>query len=180
MAGKPQNRPTVIQPQDPSYRLIALTRGQVSKVDAADYDWLMRWSWYADWNVGAGSFRAARMQPVAGSTKRRTIMMHAQILDAPQGLIPDHKNHDELDNRRSNLRSATIQQNNCNQRVRTDNNSGHKGVTWHKAANKWASQINIGGKRKHLGVFDDVEDAAQAYRIAAASEYGEFAFIGAK
>jgi hypothetical protein len=179
MPGKPRKRPTIIQPQDPSYRLIALTRGQVCKVDISDYDWLMQWSWYADWNAGARSFGAARMEPIAGSKKRRTVMMHAQILDLSPGFMADHINHDELDNRRGNLRAATIRQNNCNQRVRADNNSGRKGVTWHKAANKWAAQISIEGKRRHLGVFDNLEDAAEAYKVAALAEYGEFACVEA-
>lgn len=33
-------RAPVVQPQDQSYRIIPLTRGQVALVDTADYDWL--------------------------------------------------------------------------------------------------------------------------------------------
>jgi hypothetical protein len=41
-------------------------------------------------------------------------------------------------------------------------------VTWHKAAGKWHARIQVKGKRKYLGVYDDLEEAAEAYRKAKA------------
>ena len=44
--------------------------------------------------------------------------------------------------------------------------SGVKGVSWNKYSNKWQSQICIQGKRIHLGYYDSIEKAAEAYQIA--------------
>lgn len=87
----------------------------------------------------------------------------------------DHINCDPSDNRIENLRLSTRCQNMWNQGARKNNTSGHKNVTWHKAANKWAAQIRYLGKRKHLGVFDDVEDAAEFAELASKMLHGEFA-----
>jgi len=37
--------------------------------------------------------------------------------------------------------------------------SKYKGVYWHKRNRKWQSSITINGKNKHLGLFDNEEDA---------------------
>lgn len=41
-----------------------------------------------------------------------------------------------------------------------------KGVSYNKEKNKYISQCNIDGKRKHLGCFDSVEEALVAYQEA--------------
>ena len=60
-------------------------------------------------------------------------------------------------------------------RIRKDNKSGFKGVTWSTAANKWAASITINGKRKHLGTFASAKEAHNAYCRAAENAFGEFA-----
>lgn len=46
------------------------------------------------------------------------------------------------------------------------NTSGYTGVTWFKNYEMWRAQIMVDGKLKCLGYFRDVEEAAQAYKIA--------------
>lgn len=46
------------------------------------------------------------------------------------------------------------------------NTSGHKGVSWEKRSGKWHAYIGIKGKNKHLGYFDDLEDAVKARKEA--------------
>jgi hypothetical protein len=46
--------------------------------------------------------------------------------------------------------------------------SGHRGVGWHKASNKWRAYIEIQGRQKQLGVFADIDDAVAA--VAKAQE----------
>lgn len=58
--------------------------------------------------------------------------------------------------------NSTVQSRNT-RILRADNTSGYRGVSWHKKLNKWYSYINIKGKKKHLGMFENKEDAAKAY-----------------
>jgi len=85
----------------------------------------------------------------------------------------DHKNLDRQDDRWANLREATPQQNCRNRSTRRDNLLGVKGVKACK--NKYRAMIQINGKRKHLGYFATIADAAIAYATAANNHFGEFA-----
>ena len=82
----------------------------------------------------------------------------------------DHINHNKSDNRISNLRSVTHQENHMNRSIGKSNTSGHVGVVWHKKSNKWGAKIVVNGKSKHLGLFTDISDAI-AVRAAANIEY---------
>lgn len=48
----------------------------------------------------------------------------------------------------------------------TDDSKDIPGVCWSNANNKWKAYINIDGKQKHLGYFDDIEDAIKARKEA--------------
>lgn len=89
----------------------------------------------------------------------------------PVGNI-DHANGIIDDNRISNLREASFQQNCANARTRKDNSSGNKGVKRFKS--RWQARIGEGGKI-HLGTFDTRAEAAAAYAGAAKVMYGKFA-----
>lgn len=80
----------------------------------------------------------------------------------PEGIL-DHKNRNPDDNRIENLREATYSENAKNTKLNSNNKSGHKGVCWSKADNKWKSYVSIDGKRIHIGYFDNMEDAVLAY-----------------
>jgi hypothetical protein len=90
----------------------------------------------------------------------------------------DHINGDKADNRIANLRPATHKQNSANRLINKNSTSGVKGVGWHKNNAKWRAQIKLNGKKKNLGYFDAIEDAAAAYQNAAINNFGEFANIG--
>lgn len=94
----------------------------------------------------------------------------------------DHINGSGSDNRIKNLRLAQDSQNQSNVRIRLDNTSGVKGVSWHKRIKKWAATIQKtdGGilKRYHLGYFDCIEDAGYAVRAKREELHGEFANHG--
>jgi len=84
-------------------RFIPLTQGRFAIVDPDDYDWLNQYKWYAA--KCRTTFYAYR------SKTRTTVNMHREIMCAPKGMICDHKNHNGLDNRKSNLRLCTNRQN---------------------------------------------------------------------
>ncbi len=68
----------------------------------------------------------------------------------------DHINGIKDDNRISNLRSITHQQNHFNRTTA-------KGYHWNKYRNKWQSKIRLNGKDIHLGLFTDESEARKAY-----------------
>jgi hypothetical protein len=83
--------------------------------------------------------------------------------ELPKNMI-DHINGNTSDNRIENLRDVTNIINQQNQKkARKDNESGFLGVNWHKASNKWAAQIQINKIKKHIGLFDNAEEARKAY-----------------
>ena len=91
----------------------------------------------------------------------------------PKGEI-DHINGDKDDHRLVNLRLTTRTQNIWNRGARSTNKSGHVGVSFQKARNRWLAQINIDGKHHYLGRFKTAEEAAEAYRAASIKLHGEF------
>jgi hypothetical protein len=118
-----------------------------------------------------------RNKYVRSSCHRNAIFLHHLILNCFDKHI-DHINGNGLDNRKSNLRIATRQQNAHNSRKRLDNKSGYKGV--YKFQNKWRAMIGLNYKRIHLGLFDNIEDAAKAYDKAAIKYHKEFANLNFK
>lgn len=83
----------------------------------------------------------------------------------PPGNI-DHINRNKTDNRLCNLRIANKSENARNSKRRMDNTSGCTGVNWHKQRKCWRAYITIKGKRTHLGVFANKQDAIQTRKNA--------------
>ena len=78
----------------------------------------------------------------------------------------DHVNRVRTDNRISNLREATVKQNNQNKSKSSNNTSGHSGVSWYKRDSKWQAQITHNQKQIHLGYFNILEEAVAARKAA--------------
>lgn len=87
----------------------------------------------------------------------------------------DHADGNRANNCWTNLREATVTQNNANRRMETTNTSGFKGVYFSKHAKRWRAQISVNNKAKNLGYFDTPELAHEAYLAAARELFGEFA-----
>lgn len=92
----------------------------------------------------------------------------------PDGPL-DHVNGIRSDNRLSNLRKATASGNACNRKRRRDNTTGAKGVHWDKGASRFRVVVTIAGKRRHIGRFNTMTEAASAYDAAVLRMHGEFA-----
>ena len=88
-----------------------------------------------------------------------SIRLHKLITGFP---LTDHINGNPLDNRKSNLRLATKEQNAKNRSVQSNNTSGFRGVHWDKRRNKWCSRVRVNEKSIYTGWYDNPEDAAKA------------------
>ena len=86
----------------------------------------------------------------------------------PEGYQIDHINGVRHDNRISNLRLATQAQQCQNRKKRSNNTSGHVGVTFNKALQAWAARVNVDGERIHLGYFASLEEAVRVREEAKA------------
>lgn len=90
----------------------------------------------------------------------------------------DHRDGNKLNNKLSNLREATSSENNQNQRKKRNNTSGVKCVHWLKRRMKWQVRICRGGVRKHIGEFNSISEAIEAYNRAVIEIHGEYANLG--
>jgi hypothetical protein len=88
---------------------------------------------------------------------------------------PDHINTNTIDNRWANLRDATPSQNQANRKVRRDNKTGIKGVSFIVRDKAYVADIQVEGRKIRLGYFRTAEDAGSAYEAAAKLYFGEFA-----
>jgi hypothetical protein len=78
----------------------------------------------------------------------------------------DHIDCNKINNHYKNLRWVTPSQNNRNKLKKEGTSSKYLGVLYHKRDKKWQAQIRINYKKKHLGYFDNEEDAYKAFRDA--------------
>lgn len=76
----------------------------------------------------------------------------------------DHINGIRNDNSWINLREVTGQQNSANSKIRKDNTSGVKGISWYKRRDCWEASINLDGKKHRVGYFKELKDAEIALR----------------
>lgn len=156
-------RHEVVQPEDPTIRYIALTRGKNAIVDATDYDCLNEQNW--SMNAGYAAFRDGN----------RCVLMHRLLLNFPEGMEIDHINGNRLDNRRANLRICSHMENLANRGKNSNNTSGFKGVTFDKKKKLYVAQLKRDSKNVFLGYSATPEGAALIRRTAEIQHFGEFA-----
>lgn len=149
--------------------------GKVALVDEMDEAIVLGHRWYV-----ARTGYVCR----SGGSKGGAIFLHREIMQPPKGLVVDHINDDPLDNRRSNLRIVTTQQNVG--RSRRLNKHGYRGIRQDlgkssrgSAHGAFVASISktINGRVEtfYLGHHPTPEEAARAYDAKAIELYGEFA-----
>jgi hypothetical protein len=153
---------------------LRLQNGSVALVDDEDYEELSKFKWYADQRSRSCYIRRLERNNTPEGPRQRCVYLHRQIMQPPPGMDVDHINSDATDNRRENLRICTRSQNNQNARRRVDSNQSYKGV-WITQNGKYASRIYDGGKKVHIGVYDNEVSAAEAYDRKAKELFGAYA-----
>lgn len=154
---------------------IPLSKGHVAFVDAADYPQVSQYKWSYDKNGYA--VRVLRLP----TGKRKKIMLHRWILNAPNGTLVDHRDGNPLNNTRDNLRLCTHSQNSANRRKSPPRTgkfaSRYRGA--YKAHNSqyWSAGICYRGQRIYIGSFATEDEAARAYDRKAVELFGEFAVL---
>lgn len=146
-------------------QILNLSKNKKTTVDNENFELLNQWKWSYDGNY------AVRKKWI--NKKQIRFLLHRQIMGFPKGLEIDHINRDKLDNRKSNLRIVTREQNVNNMPKYSTNKSGYKGVSFDKNRKKWKSTISIKGKHYDLGRFESKEKAYLTY-INKALEIGRF------
>lgn len=131
-------------------------------VDADDYQAVSQFRW---------SMHNRGYAMTGGGNSK--VLMHRLILglvnqpgqgrgSGARQLQADHINGDKLDNRRSNLRVVTNQENHQNRQTSSGVTSRYRGVYLQKKTGKWCARAKTGGKTYWGGYYDEELDAAVA------------------
>jgi len=144
---------------------VRLTSGSFFICDEVDEEIARRYSWSLSNGYATSWIR------IKNVLQHKTF--HRILLgDAPSGFQWDHIDRDKLHNCRSNLRLVTRSQNIHNSKVRNDNTSGIRGVSWNNRYG-WLARIMVSGSSVHLGYFKKREEAAVARRAAELAYFPE-------
>ena len=149
---------------------VPLTRGYEAIIDAADVGKVERYVWHA--MVKSHTVYAVRSDYSTG--KMQKIGMHRAIAGAEEMQIVDHIDGNGLNNRRANVRIASVSQNCMNRKRAKNNTAKFKGVTYHAKDQKWWARIMANGRRVSLGYFETAAEAGAAYGHASNLMHGEF------
>lgn len=145
----------------------------VALIDNEDLDKVKGYSWLVKYQKNDNPYAITIVD-------NKMIYMHSLIMPQYYGkkITVDHISRDTLDNRKCNLRYATMQQQMANSgksdRFKTCS-SQYKGVSWDKQSKCWKASIRHNGLLFNLGRFDIELNAAFAYNKAALKYFGNFA-----
>ena len=143
--------------------------------DLEDFDLIKDYAWHDD---GHGY--------IVSQKDEKTIRMHRVVMlkenqdDLTIKIDHIHGRESRNDNRKSNLRQSTSQENNRNKTYTSGSTSGFIGVSFRKDRNKWRAYITVDEKQIAQGLYTNYTDAVRA-RLSAENEYfGKFAYEGHK
>lgn len=135
--------------------------------DKEDYELIKNYCWHKHQD----GYLRTRYDCVNGHNKY--ILMHRLIMvgfDKDRTIEVDHRNGKPNDNQKDNMRVTTHAENMKNIKLSSACKFGVNGVNYNKLENKY--KANISGK--HLGTFENLEDAITARKQAEIEIYGEY------
>lgn len=111
--------------------------------------------------IGSPNERGALRCTING----KTLMVHRILyekyhcVELTRELDVDHIDRNPSNNKISNLRVVSRQQNMQNTTHHKDSTTKQKNIYWHKQTNKYQVRIQVDRKFKHFGLFNTIEDA---------------------
>ena len=96
-------------------------------------------------------------------------------------MFVDHRHGEESrnDNRKTNLRICTVQENNRNHKICERNTSGVTGVSFDKTRNKWEASIKFNNKN-YKKRFDSFDDAVKQRKKWEDEFFGEYSYYNSQ
>lgn len=132
-------------------------------IDAEDFEKIKKYCWSED---------AYHYMVAWDENTQKVIKMHTLLTMYD---ICDHADRNQLNNRRHNLRPATVGENCRNISVRVDNTSNIIGVSWSEKAQRWRAYLQYERNNMNLGYFMNKHDAIRVRLKAEQKYFGEFA-----
>ena len=133
-----------------------------AKIDLEDVERCKKYTW----NVWFDRKNSNKLYVVTVITiapkKTKTIMLHRFVMNYDGENQIDHQSTDRLDNRKTNLKVVTSQENMENLPLSPHNKSGYRGVCYNKQTKKWQAYATKNNKKYHAGYFETVEQAKEA------------------
>ena len=146
------------------------SKGEEFYIDKEDYESVSKHAWYIENN---GYVRAC--------IKDKNVQLHRFILNTEPTRDIDHRDHNQRNCRRENLRICSTSQNMMNMcKTSKKTSSKYKGVSYktsEKRIKRWGAAVRCKGKLFSLGYHSTEEEAAIAYNKKAQEVFGEFAYL---
>ncbi len=146
-------------------------------VDDRDIDLLTKYTYHAQVNL-SGHVYIRRWLRIGRSYRHVNLQWDVYTRyngEMSFSTLIDHSNGNTLDNRLTNLRLATRQQNRFNSKPRSNSSSKYKGVVANK--NGWSVFIHYGNRHITCGTFEDEVKAAKLADKIYMALYGKFAYL---
>lgn len=148
------------------YLELQLTWWEYTKINKDDYEKIRNYCWYksARWNVESRIWK-------------RLVKLHRLLMNPPIGMVVDHINWNQLDNRKNNLRICTTQQNNLNKTSSRNSRTWIKNIYFYPNKDKYLVQCTFKWKIIWTKWFRSLEEAKEYRDVLLIQTHWKYARI---